>query len=297
MSKPRDATMKALLETRPGDWLPFLGRPPVQRVTVIDADVSTVTAASDKVIHVGEVSPWLLHLEFQSSGDDSLIRRMLQYNVLLDLRHDLPVQSVAILLHPSANSSAPGDAYVRHLPDGRRSLEFRYQAVRVWELPVESILQGGLATLPLAPLSAVSEAALPAVIRRMDRRLQDEVPSADAHQLMHAAFVLAGLRLPPQVLRQLFAGVTGMKESAGYQMILAEGRAEGLAEGVKKVLLSLGKSRLGAPDEATMATLDDIHDVVLLEQLANRLEQAKSWQELLTGATARRRAARKKKPS
>lgn len=297
MSKPRDATMKALLETRPADWLPFLGRPPVQRVTVIDADVSTVTAASDKVIHVGDTSPWLLHLEFQSGGDDSLIRRMLQYNVLLDVRHDLPVQSVAILLHPSANSAAPTDVYVRQLPDGRRSLEFRFQVIRVWELPVESILQGGLATLPLAPLSAVSEAALPAVIRRMDRRLQDEVPSADAHQLMHAAFVLTGLRLPPQALRQLFAGVRGMKESAGYQMILAEGRAEGRAEGAREILLSLGKARFGAPDKATQATLNGIDDFELLEQLVNRLKQAKSWQELLTGATARHRATRRKKPS
>lgn len=64
MSKPRDATMKALLEIRPADWLPFLGQPPVQPVTVIDADVSTVTAAGDKVIHVGDDPPWLLHLEF-----------------------------------------------------------------------------------------------------------------------------------------------------------------------------------------------------------------------------------------
>jgi len=297
MPKPRDATMKALLETRPGDWLPFLGRPPVQRVTVIDADVSTVTAASDKVIHVGEVSPWLLHLEFQSSGDDSLIRRMLQYNVLLDLRHDLPVQSVAILLHPSANSSAPTEVYERQLPDGQRSLEFRFAVVRVWQLPIEPILQGGLATLPLAPLCAVDEAALPGVIRRMDRRLQDEVPSADAHQLMHAAFVLAGLRLPPQVLRQLFAGVRGMRESAGYQMILAEGRAEGRAEGAKKILLSLGKARFGAPDKATQATLNGIDDLESFEQLANRLEQATSWRELLTGTTARHRATRRKKPS
>ncbi|MBL8796625.1 MAG: hypothetical protein JNM56_22175 [Planctomycetia bacterium] len=294
MSKPRDATMKALLEIRPGDWLPFLGQPAVEPVTLIDADVSTVTAAGDKVIHVGGPEPWLLHLEFQSSGDDSLVRRMLQYNVLLDVRHDLPVRSVAILLHPSAHSSVPSDDYVRQLPDGQRTLEFRFGVVRVWQLPVEPVLRGGLAVLPLAPLCAVDDAALPTVIRRMDHRLREETEPATGGQLMNAAFVLAGLRLPPTALAQLFAGVVAMRESSGYQLILAEGRAEGREEGAKKVLISAGRARFGPPTAPSQALLDQIHDLETLEQLAARLEQVNSWQELLGQPAPRSRSRRKK---
>ena len=62
MSKPYDASPKELI-----DWLLLVGRHTTASIDVIDADVSTVTAAADKVIRVQEAPPWLLHLELQSS--------------------------------------------------------------------------------------------------------------------------------------------------------------------------------------------------------------------------------------
>jgi hypothetical protein len=43
-----------LLETAPADWLAFLGHPAPGRVRLIDADLSTVTTAADKVLLVEE---------------------------------------------------------------------------------------------------------------------------------------------------------------------------------------------------------------------------------------------------
>src|SRR5579864_420685 len=103
MSKPFDATLKHLPEDYPQDWARLVGVPVSAPVTVIDADVSTVTAAADKVLRVDEAKPWLLHLEFQASYDAALSRRLLRYNVLLEFRHSLPVRSVAILLCPQAD--------------------------------------------------------------------------------------------------------------------------------------------------------------------------------------------------
>src|SRR4029077_19294290 len=78
------------------------GAPKSAPITVIDADVSVVTAAADKVLRIGEPNPWLLHFEFQASYDPTLSQRLLQYNVLLHVRHTLPVRSVAVLLSPKA---------------------------------------------------------------------------------------------------------------------------------------------------------------------------------------------------
>src|SRR6266542_2972092 len=64
MPKPFDASTKHLLETRPGDWLEYLGLPRAP-VEVTDADLSTVTAAADKVLRVLGPSPWLVHVELQ----------------------------------------------------------------------------------------------------------------------------------------------------------------------------------------------------------------------------------------
>ena len=63
MPKRFDATLKHLPEDYPQDWARFAGAPKSAPVTVIDADVSVVTAAADKVLRIDEPDPWLLHFE------------------------------------------------------------------------------------------------------------------------------------------------------------------------------------------------------------------------------------------
>lgn len=67
-----------------------------------------------------------------------------------------------------------------------------------------------------------------------------------------------------------------MRESSGYQMILAEGRLEE----ARKLLLILGESKFGSPDHLTAAALNAINDIEQLELLAKRLIEINSWQEL-----------------
>src|SRR5260221_2736030 len=118
MSKRFDAILKHLPEDYPQDWAQLAGVKRPARVTVIDADVSTVTAAADKVLRVDEPDPWLLHLEFQASYDATLSHRLLQYNVLLGVRHSLPVRSVAILLRREADGKTMTANLQFKLPHG-----------------------------------------------------------------------------------------------------------------------------------------------------------------------------------
>src|SRR5207253_3561115 len=98
VSKPFDATTRYLLEAHPDSWPGYVGSAGGWPVRVIDSELSTITSESDKVLRVEAPEPWLLHIELQSSYDSTLARRLLRYNVLLDGCHDLPVQSVAVLL-------------------------------------------------------------------------------------------------------------------------------------------------------------------------------------------------------
>src|SRR4029077_10394431 len=114
-------------------------------------------------------------------------------------------------------------------------------------------------TLPLAPISAVTEGELPGIIKQMERRLRRREARRFAGQLWAATYILLGLRHSPAVAQALLQGVLSMKESTTYQAILQEGLQEGLAEGAikeaRKLLLRLGSKQLGRPSARTEAAL------------------------------------------
>jgi hypothetical protein len=76
-----------------------------------------------------------------------------------------------------------------------------------------------------------------------------------------------------------------MRDSTAYQMILDEGRAEGLTRGrseeARKLLLLFGRKHLGEPGATVLAAVQAITDLGRLELLAERLTEVKSWQDLL----------------
>ena len=268
MSHPYDASTKYLIETRLADWLPLCGRTTTAELEIINADLSTVTATADRVLLVREAPPWLLHLELVSSRDDDLLPNIPAYNILLVRRHGVLVQTVVVLLRKSAEWPELNGTFQRGFPGRPPYLLFHYQVVRVWEIPPETFLSGGLGILPLAPLGAVAEAELPGVIRRMEERIRREATTDEAGTLWTAADVLMGLRYPRDLVVQLMQGVHGMKDSVTYQAIVEEGEVKGLvkgrAEGILRArledLLLLGRRRFGDPIAETEIALRGIAD-------------------------------------
>ena len=174
MSLPYDASTKYLVEVRLRDWLPLCGRTTTAPLEIVNSDLSTVTTAADRVLRVLEDPAWLLHLELQSSRDPDLLPNLPVYNTLLERRHGLLVRTTVVLLRRSADSPEMNGVIQRGFPGEQPYLVFRYHAVRVWQLPAETFLTGGLGLVPLATLSAVAEADLPAVIGQMEQRIARE---------------------------------------------------------------------------------------------------------------------------
>jgi len=303
-AKRIDPTLKALVETEPESWPEFCGGP-TGPTRVIDADIATVSGAADKVLHVAADPPYLLHLEFVAGHDTAALPRKLHVrNGLLEDRHDLRVRSVAILLQPEANSPQLTGVYERSFPDEDSYLLFRYQVVRVWQLPPEPLLTGSVALLPLAPISAVTAAELPGIIQHMEQRLRRPQSRKQAEVVWAATYILLGLRYSPALAAQLFRGVVSMKESSTYQAILEEGRVMGRQQGrsegavaeAKKVLRLLGAEAFGPPDADTAAALERLSSLTRLEALLKRVRTAESWEDLLRQPAPRRRSGRRPSP-
>lgn len=93
-----------------------------------------------------------------------------------------------------------------------------------------------------------------------------------------------------------------MKESSTYQAILEEGRQEGRQEGrsegavaeAKKLLRFFGSRRFGDPDSQIVAAIERTQELALLEDLCNRLDSVRSWQELFGPPVASSRKGRRR---
>jgi predicted transposase YdaD len=299
MSLPFDATLKELVQAHPADWLAMLDESPAGPIEILTPDLSTLTAFTDIVLRTGDS---LLHLDFQSGPDPTLPRRILLYNVLLHDGYGSPVHSVVILLRPRADRGDLTGALSYVARPGRGKLEFAFEVIRLWQVPVERLLASGLGTLPLAVLGQMpggqtSDEGLPEVIARLIQRIEGEAPPEQAPILITASYVLMGLRLSRERAIELFQGVRKMRDSTTYQAILDEGRAEGeikgraeglimgeskgRAEEARQLLLRLGRKKLGPPQASIEETIRGIDNVERLELLMERLLDSTSWQDLI----------------
>ncbi len=71
MEKRYDATMREIFDPEPAAWLEFFGVPVPDPglAQVLDSNVSTVTAETDKFLRRGGPDPVILHIEFLSGRD------------------------------------------------------------------------------------------------------------------------------------------------------------------------------------------------------------------------------------
>jgi len=124
--------MKKLVEEYPADWVAWLGygRPAVE---VIDADLATVSAATDKVVRVGRGrNRWLLLIEMLASYKAYIPERTHFHSTLLSHKHEMPVRSVIVLLRPEADGPAMTGTFEQSCGNEEAYLSFRFRVVRIW---------------------------------------------------------------------------------------------------------------------------------------------------------------------
>ena len=286
MSNKRfDATLNDLIEIAPGDWAACFGRiagiPPGPS-TALDTDLAT-TLQADKIFRIDGAQPSLLHLELAANPRLGIPRELLRYNTFVDQQHDLPVESVLILLRPKARASDQTGIYRRVGASGRTIAEFRYEVVRVWEKSIDFWLDGGISLTPLSMITDEANADLEGTLGRF-RRIVEEF-GADAKttaELLQSSLVLCGLRYDGDRVTEMFQRLNMlMEDSTTYQLILKKGLEKGRAQEGRHLLMRLGTKKLGPASPEVEAVIQGIADPSRLESLMDRLLDAKSWDDLL----------------
>lgn len=297
MAKTFDNTLKELFSTFALDWARLFGRefhfPDDIQVKPLDVDLKTVQVSADQVFELQPPGQGLLHLEPQSSWDDTLAGRLLHYHVALHERYGGPIYSVVLLLRRSAQSKNLTGEVVRAYHNGDVYLQFRYALIRVWEWHCDDLLLGSLGTLPLAVLTDDAATRLAEVVVRIEERLhRDGVAPAVQKLLTMSSFLLSGLRYNANECALAFARVNQMRESSTYQMILEEGRQKGIEIGEKKgiqegqlqtlqgMLREILEDRFTKLPKKLQKRIEETTDLTLLRSLVRQAASVISIQEL-----------------
>ena len=282
MPLPFDATLKDLVRWRPADFSEGFRLHGPGTPSVVNVDLSVVSAATDVVLAFGDPPRELVDLNFQSSADASLVERLLLYNALLYYRYGAPVHSLLVLLRPAADGPyLTGRLHYRG--QGKRgATTFRYEVIRLWQISTRRLLRSRLGMLPLAVLGRLpqgmrTERAMVGVIREMQRRAEVEATPEEAKQILTSAFFLLGARLSEAAGLRSFAGVPLVEDSTTYQYVLRQGALKDRRE----TLLELGEERFGAPSEVIAATITGIVDLDRLKRMTRRLLSVDTWEALL----------------
>jgi hypothetical protein len=280
MSLRFDATLKAIVAERPGDFATVFGLPAGQPVTPLNVDLSTITAATDVALAYGEPISTIVDLNFQTGPDPTLPGRLHLYNAALHHRYDVAVRSILVLLRPKADAAILTGSLT--YGEGRARVEFGYEVIRLWQQPVDAYLRGGVAALPLATLCQMPASqplleALREVVRAIEQRLGQEASPTEAARLMTATHVLTGLRVKKPDLASIYQGVGLMSELAAYDEAVEDGEIKGR----HWVLLRLGQQRFGPPEPNMELELKSIRDLDRLGRLTAAILTVKSWPELL----------------
>lgn len=247
---------------------------------MIDADVATVSGATDKVFRVRGSPPWLAAFEFLSSYKAYTPERLHWHSTLIGHRHQLLVRPVVILLRPEADGPVFTGRYEEAFPEEDPQLVYRYRVLRLWQVPAERLMESGLGLALFAPLGELDPNQLVEVVRKVRRRV-DKERSHDAPDLVAAMYILMGLRYDNAVIQTIRKEVSEMEESITYQEILNKGQAKWRLEEARDFLVLMGTNRLGPPTAAALRKLHAIEDLGRVHRLGLQINAVGSWKDLL----------------
>ncbi len=278
MSKPFDATVKDLIAEFPADWLSALGVPVMDPVEVLSPELSTVTAAADALLRVGDM---VVHIDAESGPDPDLAVRLGLYNLLAHRHTGLPVHTVALFLRPKTGVSGRHSGF-GYSPRPEGELTFRYEMLRVWEVPAEDLMRGGIGTTPLATIARPPRGrrrtdVIPEYIGRIGERAVRELSKEMASRLTMASLIFGGMYLTDEQTEEAIRRLPSMIQSSAWAVFEKLGRISNL----RRVLLNLGTTKFGPPTQEQQAKLEAIDDPARLDRLVTRILTATTWDALL----------------
>ena len=282
--KTYDISLKFLSDKFPEHFVSLIFGEFEGDVMLLDKKLPYTEHDSDYIVKIEdrhadcEDDEFILHIEFQSTHDSNMPRRMMSYYARIVDKYGLPVYPVVIYLNSDDFGPNTPDTYVNSIYN-EQIIKFKYRVLKVWEIDPKMIIDRNLYGLfPILPLTNHGKTndnrCLKACFDLVENAdIKDEVLKAD---MSVCTGVLAGLRYPKELVKSLMK-VEIMQESVIYQDILSEGIEKGKKEGMEESIISVLSARFG---NISANMTDMIHHIRNKSRLNELLKSAATSRSL-----------------
>lgn len=290
-NKPYDTAFKDLAEQDPEALLRLIGAlPEGATIRPLPREVTAPALFTDQPYEVTRSEgKFVVHVEAQTFYEDDVPSRIVKYDAILWVNTGLPVRSYILVLS-SRGMPADAPSEITIDADGL-TLTAQFQLVRLWEFDAQQALAiNSESLLPFIPLMKGARDDAIQSLRTLGQ-VADELRRREL--ALHFLF-LGSLRYSAEEILDLIerygmVPLEKLKESPGYQFVLAQGIEEGLEKGIEKgiekgrqameeVLLGLIEKKF--PGLELKAEIDSVHDIEALKQLCFNVDQIANAEEL-----------------
>ena len=226
-----DTTTKRLVGENPEDFIRWLvpgaifeGKAKARPLNLNDREIEADTLY--EIVLYGIAC--LVHIEFQSCYDESMDRRMWEYNALATFSYNRPTCSFVIYLK---KCEVPEPFFTWAFPNGEVVHHFHFHIIKLWEISPEMLRQTGLVgILPLMVLA--KDGRRPEVVEEVISSIESLGGEAKK-ELLSLTYIFASLIFEKEVDRQWLKRRFQMlqdvlRDSWAYQEIMQEGLEKGL---------------------------------------------------------------------
>ena len=234
-----DTAMKHLVSENPEQFIQWLlpGAKLTSQATLKPVNLNDREIEADNVIaaQINDID-CLAHYEYQTYSDETIAKRMWEYNVLATFSYQRPTYSFLIYLK-KCQVTEPFFSWI--FPNGEKVHHFRFKVIEVFRLRAAQIKQTGLVGLfPMMVLT--KDGKRPAVVDDTVDSIQAS-GSKSTKELLALTYILASLVFEKETertwLKRRFRVLQNvLRDAWAYQEILQEGWEEGLQKGLQEGL-------------------------------------------------------------
>jgi hypothetical protein len=271
INKPFDRILKSFADEAPALFLRLLGFVPAgvePDIQPLRPETAPAVVLPDyvAVVRIGSADPIIFHAEFQSNYHQDVPRDMARYGGSLAWQHQMPVESVLVMLRPDR---APAEIpEVGHYDIGVTHTTHPFKVIRIWEIDPTPVLEtNDPKLLPWALLLKSTDAQVRGIGSILARQDDDEA--------VRRFLTLGSLRYNRNSLNEMLGGrkmglIRAILDGSNLvqeerDLAAAEGRAEGRATEARRFLRLLLRKHF--PEMESLAEIDAISNADVLESI------------------------------